>query len=127
MLGDTLSDAQTMVDTLAELRKHWSTRWLTQAEVEAETLGDKLSDAQSLVDTLDDSLAQVEAETLGDTLSDAQAMVDTLGTEVVGDTLVASQPCQPLPAYRSVCHLASLPPPLLASQPASRPVLSECG
>ena len=44
-LGDKVSDAQSLVDTLAD--------W--QAEVEAETLGDKVSDAQALVDTLADS------------------------------------------------------------------------
>ena len=31
-LSDTLSDAQEMVDTLAALRKYWSTRWLTRKE-----------------------------------------------------------------------------------------------
>ena len=40
-LGDTLSDAQAVVDTLVA----------SQAEVEAETLGDTLSDAQALVDS----------------------------------------------------------------------------
>ena len=29
-LGDTLSDSQALVDTLADLRKHWTTRWLTR-------------------------------------------------------------------------------------------------
>ena len=50
-LGDTLSDAQAMVDTLG---------------------------TEVVVNTLNASQAEVEAETLGDTLSDAQAMVDTL-------------------------------------------------
>ena len=45
-LGGTVSDAQALVDTLADL----------QAEVEGETLGDTLSDAQALIDTLADLL-----------------------------------------------------------------------
>ena len=49
-LGDTLSDAQAMVDTLG---------------------------TEVVVDTLVPSQAEVEAETLGDTLSDAQALVDS--------------------------------------------------
>ena len=61
MLGDPLSDAEALVDTLAD----WP------AEVEAELLGETLSNAKALVDTLADSLAEVEAETLSDTLSDA--------------------------------------------------------
>ena len=66
--GDKRSDAQALVDTLADL----------QAEVEAEMLDDKLSNAQALVETLADSPVEVEGETLGDTMSDAQALVDTL-------------------------------------------------
>ena len=61
MLGDPLSDAQALVETIAE----------SQAEVEAETLCDQLSDAQAMVDTLADSLPEVEGETLGDSLRDA--------------------------------------------------------
>ena len=44
-LGDTLSDAQALVATLAD----------SLAEVEAEALGDTLSDAQAMVDTVADS------------------------------------------------------------------------
>ena len=43
-LGDKLSDAQALVDTLAD----------SLHEVEAETLSDTLSDAKVLVDTLAD-------------------------------------------------------------------------
>ena len=43
-VGDTLSDAQALVDRLAD----------SLAEVEADTLGDTLSNAQALVDTLAD-------------------------------------------------------------------------
>ena len=44
MLGDTLSDAQVLFDTLAD----------SLAKVKTETLGDTLSDAQALVDTVAD-------------------------------------------------------------------------
>ena len=44
-LGDKQSDAQSLVDTLAD----------SQAEVEADTLRHTLSDAKALVDTLADS------------------------------------------------------------------------
>ena len=43
-LADTMSDAQALLDSLAN----------SLAEVEAETLGDKLTDAQALVKTLAD-------------------------------------------------------------------------
>ena len=33
--------------------------------------------------------------------------------------------CGPLPTHRSVCSIASLPPPLLPSQPACRPLLAQ--
>ena len=62
-VGDTLSDAQALVDRLAD----------SLSEVEGETLGDTLSDAQALVHTMDDSQAKVEAETLSDTLVDTLA------------------------------------------------------
>ena len=72
--------------------------------MEAEALGDTLSDMKALVDTLSYSQAKVEAKTLGD----------------------GSQPaCRPVPAHRSVCRLASLPPPLLAFQLACRQVLTQ--
>ena len=58
--------------------RHWSTRLLSLAEVEAEMLGNTHSNAQALVDTLVDSLAEVQAAAIGDTLSDAQQMVDML-------------------------------------------------
>ena len=48
-LGDKLSDAEVLVDTLAD----------SLAEVEAETLGDNLSDEQALVKTLADMVAEV--------------------------------------------------------------------
>ena len=75
-LGNTLSDAQALVDTVAD----------SLAKVEAGTLGDTLSNAKALVETLADfrkywsitladSHAEVEAETLGYNLSDAQALV----------------------------------------------------
>ena len=47
--GDARSDAQALVNTLAD----------TLAEVEAETLGDILSNAQALVETLADKVAEV--------------------------------------------------------------------
>ena len=31
-LGDRLSDAHAQVDTLPDLRRHWSTRWLTRKQ-----------------------------------------------------------------------------------------------
>ena len=47
--GDTLNDAQALVDTLAD----------SVAEVEAEAAGDTVSDSEALVDTLANSLAEV--------------------------------------------------------------------
>ena len=64
----TLSDAQALVDTMAD----------SLAELEAARLAATLSDAQALVDTLGDSQGEVEGQTLGDKLSDAQALFDTL-------------------------------------------------
>ena len=58
-LREKLSDAQALVNKLAD----------SLAEVEAETLSDTLSDAQALIDTLANLEAEVEAETLGDKLS----------------------------------------------------------
>ena len=55
MLGDPLSDAQALVDTVAD----------SLPEVEGETLGDSLRDAQAMVDRLAESEAEVEAEMLG--------------------------------------------------------------
>ena len=66
-LGDTLSDAQALVDTLVA----------SQAEVQEETLGDTERCAGT-GRQLADSQAEVEAETLDDTQSDMQAMVDTV-------------------------------------------------
>ena len=52
-VGDTLSDAQTMVDTLA----------YSVAEVAKRSKGDTRRAAQALVDTLADTLAEVDSET----------------------------------------------------------------
>ena len=54
MLGDTLSDANALVETLAH----------TVAEVASLSEGDIRGNAQALVDTLADSLEDLEAETL---------------------------------------------------------------
>ena len=51
-LGDTLSDAQALIDKVAD----------SLAEVKVDTLGDTLSDVQALVETVADSLAEVVAE-----------------------------------------------------------------
>ena len=53
--GDTLSDAQALVETLAD----------SVAEVEDETPGDTRGEAQPPVDKRVSSLAEVEEETLG--------------------------------------------------------------
>ena len=50
-LGDKLSDAEALVDTLGD----------SVAEVEAERLGDTLSDAQAQVETLADTVGDVAA------------------------------------------------------------------
>ena len=48
-LGETLSYAQALVDTLPD----------SLAEVDVETLGDTLSDAHALVESLADTMAEV--------------------------------------------------------------------
>ena len=55
-LVDTLSNAKTLVDNLADML----------GEVETETLRATPDDAQAQVDTLADTLAQVEVATLGE-------------------------------------------------------------
>ena len=54
-VGDTLSDAQTMFDTLA----------YPVAEVAKKSEGDTRRAAQALVDSLADTLAEVDSETQG--------------------------------------------------------------
>ena len=36
-------------------------------------------------------------------------------------------PCRPLPAHRSVCCIATLPPPMLSTQPACQPLFVQVG
>ena len=87
--GNTLSDAQPLVDWLADLRKQWSTRWMSRkqrwsreprrhSEICIATGRNAGRLAQAEVETLAESKAYVEAESLCNTLSDAQAMVDSL-------------------------------------------------
>ena len=88
-LCDKLSEGESMVDTLADLRKQWSTRWLSRKQrwsrnarrhieicVATGRHAGRLPQAEE--DTLAESKAYVEAEALGDTVSDAQPPVDTL-------------------------------------------------
>ena len=57
-LGDTLSNAQALVDTLSD----------TVPKMEELSVGDKHVGAQALVDARADALAEVEAVRRGDTL-----------------------------------------------------------
>ena len=67
--GDTLGNAQALVDTLAD----------TVTEMEEKSLGDTESGAKPLFDDRAETLAEVEAVTPGDTLGDAHALNDLLG------------------------------------------------
>ena len=73
--GDTLGNAQALVNTVAE----------TVQESEKLSVGDTRGGAEALVDALADTLAEVEALTTGDTLGNAHALNDLLGE--IGDTL----------------------------------------
>ena len=53
-LGDNVSNAHPMVDTLADLRKQWSTRWLSRKQRWRQTRYATHSDAQATVDNLAD-------------------------------------------------------------------------
>ena len=68
-LGDTLGNAQALVDTLSD----------TILEKEGITVGDSQGGVQALVDAMADTLAEVEAVTPGDTLGDRYALNDLLG------------------------------------------------
>ena len=67
-LGDTLSNAQPLVDTLAD----------TLPEIEEYLVFDKWVGPQALVDAMAGTLAEVEALTPRDTLGDAHALNDLL-------------------------------------------------
>ena len=67
-LGDTLSNAQGTVDTLAD----------TVPEMEEYSVFKKRVGPQALFDALADTLTEVEALTPGDPLGDAQALNDLL-------------------------------------------------
>ena len=68
-LGDTLSNAQALVDTLAD----------SVPEMEEYSVFKKRVGPQALVDALADTLTEVEALTTGDTLEDSQGLNDLLG------------------------------------------------
>ena len=68
-IGDKLSNAQGLVDTLAD----------TVPEMDGLSVGDKRGGAQALVDALAKTLTEVEALTTGDTLGDAQTLNGLLG------------------------------------------------
>ena len=68
-LGDTLSNAQALVDTLAD----------TVPEMEEYSVFKKRVGPETLVDALADTLTEVEALTTGDTLGDSQGLNDLLG------------------------------------------------
>ena len=70
-LGDTLSNAQALVDTLAD----------TVPDMEEYSVFEKRVGPQALVDTMADTLVEVEAVTPGDSLGDAHALND-----IVNDT-----------------------------------------
>ena len=67
--GDTLSNAQALVDTLSN----------TVPKLEKFSVGNTRGGAQALVDALADTLTEVEALITGDTLGDAYALNDLLG------------------------------------------------
>ena len=67
-VGDTLGNAQALVDTLID----------TEAEMEELSVGHTWGGAQALVDALADTLTEVEALISGDTLGDAHALNDLL-------------------------------------------------
>ena len=68
-VGDTLRNAEALVDTLAG----------TVPEMEEYSVFKKRVGPQALVDALEDTLTEVEALTTGDTLGDAHALNDLLG------------------------------------------------
>ena len=68
-LGDTLDNAQALVDTLAD----------TLPEMEEYTIFDKRGGAQPLVDARADQVAELKAVKPGNTLGDAHALNDLLG------------------------------------------------
>ena len=139
-LGGTRSDAQALVESLAD----------PLAEVESVTLGDTRGHAHALVDTPADKPAVVEA--VGDTRGDAHPLVDTgshaskggggdssrrmgqcaLTGRTMADTLAeveaastsasVSERIPPLRAHFPGRHLVSQSPPLLVCQPECRPV-----
>ena len=63
-LGDTLSNAQPLVDTLSD----------TVPGMQEYSVFKKRVGAQAMVDALADTLTEVEAVTPGDTLGDAHAL-----------------------------------------------------
>ena len=68
-LGDKLSNAQALVDTLAD----------TVLEIEELSKGKTRGGSQALVYALDDTLPEVEVVPPGEKLGDAQALNDLLG------------------------------------------------
>ena len=68
-LGDTLSNAQALVQTLAD----------TVPEMEEYSVFDKRVGPQALVDAMADTLAEVEAVKPGDPQGDAHALNDLVG------------------------------------------------
>ena len=68
-LGDTLSNVQPLVDTLAD----------TVPGMQDYSVFEKRVGPQALVDALADTLTEVEALTTGDTLGDSHGLNDLLG------------------------------------------------
>ena len=68
-LGDTLSNAHALVDTLSD----------TVPKMEELSVGDTHVGAQALVDARADTLTEVEALTTGDTVRHVQALNDLQG------------------------------------------------
>ena len=68
-LGDTLSNTQALVDTVAD----------TVPEMEEYSVFKKRVVPEALVEALADTLTEVEALTTGDTLGDSQGLNDLLG------------------------------------------------
>ena len=68
-LGDTLGNAQALVDTVAD----------TVPEMEEYPIFEKRGGAQALLDPWAEKVAELEAVTPGDTLGDVHAQNDLLG------------------------------------------------
>ena len=87
-LGDTVSDAQPLVNKLADLRKQWSTRWLSGKQRWSRD-------------------ARLHTEICAATGGHAGRLAQASASASVSTTACACRPaCRLVAVYRSVCRFA---------------------